>query len=262
MLVDRACANKKKFISQQPPGLQAGGGDDGKKEEYLMADDEHEDDDGTTRRGAFGVVTVAWSDTHSMRVASKSIRTSSPACVLNELQCLDKLQSSTDTNVIPLLDASRTPGKGFVLLFPYIEHVSFRDLISTIKVDESKFYMKSLLTALAFVHSHGIVHRDIKPANFLFSRSQRRGWLVDFGLAQQRHVWHPRWLECQRELASKSVSRQQLSRPRPRWLLQSRQEPPSQSGTPGYKAPETLCQSLAQGSPIDIFGAGIIPPPG
>lgn len=201
-----------------------------------------------TFRGSFGVVSVYWSQKHGMHVASKSVRTSSPACVLNELQCLDILHCDHDTHVIPLVDASRKEGE-LCLVFPYIEHMSFRRMISTLEEHEPNDYMKSLLTAVSFVHSKGIVHRDIKPSNFLYSRALRRGWLIDFGLAEQHFVWHTR--SCQSQTVG--VLRGEFGH-----RMKLKDVSPNLSGTPGYKAPETLCASIQQGTAIDIFASGIV----
>ena len=41
-----------------------------------------------------------------------------------------------------------------------------------------------MLRALHDVHKMNIIHRDVKPANFLYSVSEQKGVLCDFGLAQ------------------------------------------------------------------------------
>lgn len=51
-------------------------------------------------------------------------------------------------------------------------------------LDHIRYYLHSLLEALAHVHNHGIIHRDIKPSNFLYDFNLKQGMLVDFGLAQ------------------------------------------------------------------------------
>lgn len=54
-------------------------------------------------------------------------------------------------------------------------------------------YCKQVLSALAFIHSRGIMHRDLKPQNLLVSRSSTEacGFIIkiaDFGLA---HTFTP-----------------------------------------------------------------------
>lgn len=51
-------------------------------------------------------------------------------------------------------------------------------------IQQIQQYMKSLLQAVSYMHSHNIIHRDLKPSNFLYSVKQGRGLLVDYGLAQ------------------------------------------------------------------------------
>lgn len=45
-------------------------------------------------------------------------------------------------------------------------------------------YASSLLSAIAYLHSHDIVHRDIKPENLLVSDQGRTIKLTDFGIAK------------------------------------------------------------------------------
>eukprot|EP01065_Artemidia_motanka_P025677 TRINITY_DN30658_c0_g1_i1.p1 TRINITY_DN30658_c0_g1~~TRINITY_DN30658_c0_g1_i1.p1 ORF type:complete len:345 (+),score=101.89 TRINITY_DN30658_c0_g1_i1:67-1101(+) len=46
------------------------------------------------------------------------------------------------------------------------------------------FYSQSLLSAVAYLHSHDIVHRDIKPENLLVGNQGRVIKLTDFGIAK------------------------------------------------------------------------------
>ena len=71
---------------------------------------------------------------------------------------------------------------------PYFQHEDFRDYYLDLSDDEIKQYMKTLLQAMNYIHSRYIIHRDVKPSNFLYSRTKRRGVLVDFGLAQVRFI--------------------------------------------------------------------------
>ena len=46
-----------------------------------------------------------------------------------------------------------------------------------------------MVSALEWIHSHGIVHKDIKPANIMIGLSGSIK-LVDFGVSE---VWGPAW---------------------------------------------------------------------
>ncbi|XP_078075027.1 cell division cycle 7-related protein kinase isoform X2 [Mustelus asterias] len=71
-----------------------------------------------------------------------------------------------------------------VIVMPYLEHESFLDLLSSMKLEDVREYMYNLLKALRRIHQFGIIHRDIKPSNFLYNGRLKKYALVDFGLAQ------------------------------------------------------------------------------
>lgn len=41
-------------------------------------------------------------------------------------------------------------------------------------VEETKDYMRALLSAVRRVHQFNIIHRDVKPSNFLYNRTNRK----------------------------------------------------------------------------------------
>jgi len=51
-------------------------------------------------------------------------------------------------------------------------------------IEEIQHYMKSLLEALDYAHSKGIMHRDIKPHNILVNHVDKSVKLADWGLAE------------------------------------------------------------------------------
>jgi serine/threonine-protein kinase len=58
-----------------------------------------------------------------------------------------------------------------------------------------------LLSALEYIHQHGLVHRDIKPANIRLTPDGRI-FLVDFGLVKQRNAANPRTLSLIRGIGT------------------------------------------------------------
>lgn len=94
-------------------------------------------------------------------VAIKKIYvTSSPARILNELELLHHLTGLP--NIVPLITAFRHQDQ-VVAVLPYYKHVDFRDYFHTMKMNDIRLYLKSLMTALESVHNFNIIHRDIKP---------------------------------------------------------------------------------------------------
>ncbi|ORX62798.1 Pkinase-domain-containing protein [Hesseltinella vesiculosa] len=85
--------------------------------------------------------------------------------------------------------------------------------------------MKSVLTGIEYLHSHGVVHRDLKPENLLFkSRDSDDLVICDFGIAKS------------------DASTATLD---------------SVCGSPGYVAPEVLLRKK-YGAPVDMWAVGVI----
>ncbi|KAF9412020.1 hypothetical protein BGZ94_001177 [Podila epigama] len=108
---------------------------------------------------------------------------SSPERIESEIKMLHDL--SGHNNVVPLITAFRFRDQVLVVL-PYFEHQDFRGFFRWLSMNDIRYYFRSLLKALAHVHSHNIIHRDIKPNNFLFDIRTKTGILVDFGLAERQ----------------------------------------------------------------------------
>lgn len=90
--------------------------------------------------------------------------------------------------------------------------------------------IKAVLEAVAYLHHKNICHRDIKPENLLLRSTDHSKLdeivLADFGVARS------------------------LSEPmeRSKTLV----------GSPGYSAPEVLCEDDYRGPPADMWSIGVI----
>jgi cyclin-dependent kinase len=94
------------------------------------------------------------------------------------------LKMTASDRVLPLLDTFREDGSHFVLVFPFMRY-DFSDLLHEKKLSKSqiKACLKDLFTALAHIHSQGVIHRDIKPSNILLKSLDGPAYLSDFGIA-------------------------------------------------------------------------------
>ena len=204
-------------------------------------------------------------------VAIKKIYvTSSPMRIFNELELLHDLRGSP--NVCPLITAFRDQDQVIAVL-PYFQHRDFRDYFRDMTVADMRPYFRSLFTAVAAVHERNIIHRDIKPTNFLYSPTQRRGVLVDFGLAEREGTeWHPCNCSYQSEERAHRIRHSVFNSVRTQYRDNQQALPPptfpkedtrhsrraNRAGTRGFRAPEVLLKCTAQTCIIDIWSCGII----
>ena len=204
-------------------------------------------------------------------VAIKKIYvTSSPIRILNELELLHDLRDSP--NVCPLITAFRFQDQVIAIL-PFFQHKDFREYYRDLTINEMRIYFQSLLTALNSVHDCNIIHRDIKPTNFLYSPSQQRGVLVDFGLAEREGTDYHHCACCneppdrnrkiqssvyESTLRAAQATGQQPPRPAYPNNDQRSSRRANRAGTRGFRAPEVLLKCTAQTVLIDVWSCGII----
>jgi serine/threonine protein kinase len=87
-------------------------------------------------------------------------------------------------NLVNVFDFSADPPRPF-LAMEYVPGATLADLLhgrARASWDPERLF-RELMSALAYVHSAGIIHRDIKPGNVLVGRDGRSR-LTDFGIAR------------------------------------------------------------------------------
>ncbi|KAJ2564593.1 Cell division control protein 7 [Coemansia sp. RSA 1822] len=194
-------------------------------------------------------------------VAIKKIYvTSSPARIANEISILSDLRGSRF--IAPLVTAMRREDQVVVVL-PYFRNDDFRRFYMDMPVCEMRWYLASLVGALAHAHERGIMHRDIKPSNFLYDVRRRHGVLVDFGLAEreddQEATRARRALQMDASTATR-LFRSFDARGRP-GVPRKDTRPglrANRAGTRGFRAPEVLLKVARQAVAIDMWSVGVI----
>lgn len=231
-------------------------------------------------KGAFSSVflaTLKSSDGRKKFALKQLIPTCHPDRIKRELQYLQELGGK---DYIVGLELCLRHCSSVVFVMPYMRHDKFSDYIQDMTIEETRDYMRALLTALRRVHKFNIIHRDVKPSNFLYDRTNRRYLLVDFGLAQECQV------EKLRKMSEANIETFGIKRKRsnennvslqpnfavkrnnkchcfgkPKVCMTCLKEPEQlahRAGTPGFRAPEVLLKYLLQTSAIDIWACGVI----
>src|SRR5258706_747704 len=87
-------------------------------------------------------------------------------------------------NILLIYDYGAALGAPFIVM-PYVSGGTLTSHMreGTFTLDEIRFHLDQIGSALDYAHQRGIVHRDVKPSNLLI-RSDGQLALMDFGLAK------------------------------------------------------------------------------
>ncbi|MCJ1310279.1 hypothetical protein MMC25_003941 [Agyrium rufum] len=151
-----------------------------------------------------------------------------------EARILAQLTASSAPCIIPLL-AKQNLHQNLLLVMPYMP-LTLEEALAQNILDQStlRIHLRSLFSALEYIHSQDIIHRDIKPSNILLSAAtssvDAKTYLSDFGIA---------------------------------WMRGDRDSEPVDSkitdvGTTAYRPPELLFGFKAYGAEIDLWAAGCV----
>ncbi|MEI8394522.1 MAG: serine/threonine-protein kinase [Rhodospirillaceae bacterium] len=147
---------------------------------------------GEIARGAVGVVYKALDPENQRTVAIKTLlRNNFDADDDSDTQLIrfqreaEAMSRLQHPGIVAVYETGEDGAVGYIVM-EYIDGQSLKDILATKEalVPESAVrIMRSLLSALAYSHEHGIIHRDIKPANILIDRNGEAK-LADFGVAK------------------------------------------------------------------------------
>eukprot|EP00755_Sulcionema_specki_P036743 Sspe_Gene.107560::Locus_85757_Transcript_1_1_Confidence_1.000_Length_1926::g.107560::m.107560 len=145
-----------------------------------------------------------------------------------EVAVLRKLKHD---NIVKLYDVLSTGDKLYLVL----EYVTGGDLLDHISKarrlpeDEARHLFHQIVSAVAYIHSEGVVHRDLKPENILLV-TKRKVKVADFGLANIA----TRGVDGGFKLMTTIV------------------------GSPDYCAPEVVMEKTYDGFKADVYSLGTI----
>lgn len=179
--------------------------------------------------GAFSQVRLAESKDNpgtlfAVKVIDKKALKGKEDSLENEIRVLRRLDHP---NVVKLLEAYESKSSVYLVM----ELVTGGELFDRI-VEKGSYtekdaadLIKQVLSAVAYMHSEGVVHRDLKPENLLYHSADEDSKIMisDFGLSK---------MEDSGIMATAC-------------------------GTPGYVAPEVLAQK-PYGKEVDVWSIGVI----
>ena len=138
-------------------------------------------------RGKYSEVFKGYDTVTTNLVVIKVLKPVKKKKIKREIRVLDIV--SGGPNVIRLIDKVMDPqSKTPALIFEYIKNMGFRELYPKLTDLDVRYYILSLLHALNYCHSKGIMHRDVKPHNVIINPWDRKLRLIDWGLSEFYHV--------------------------------------------------------------------------
>jgi predicted ATPase len=180
-------------------------------------------------KGSFGDVWLATDTTLDRYVAVKRPKgTYGLECrelCLSEARMLARLNHPNITTIhdVPFDESERR----LYLVMEYVEGKDLEEFITKgpLPLDLALDVAVGVLRALRYAHDRGVVHRDVKPSNIMITDTDPGVKLLDFGLADLKHI------------------------------LQ--QETHYLVGTPAYMAPEQIEGRSIDGR-ADLYGLGVV----
>ncbi|CAN7990903.1 unnamed protein product, partial [Ixodes hexagonus] len=138
-------------------------------------------------RGRFSTVKKCINIKTGDRVAAKVISCQHQPYSVVEHEC-QILKGLRHRGVLELLECYRTP-TSCILVFPFVDGLRLFDHVclrwSSYSEHSVCTYIRQLMSALDYLHLHGIAHLDIKPENLLVEECSEVLKLVDFGDARR-----------------------------------------------------------------------------
>ena len=143
---------------------------------------------GTIGKGSFSVVKMIEDTITGQLFAAKVI----PRAQLGASNLAERFESEIriiqqlrHPGIVQLYDLLKDENNFYIIMELCTNGELFQQILENERLSEleSKYYMKQILEALAYVHNLGICHRDIKPENILIDQ-YNHAKISDFGLSR------------------------------------------------------------------------------